>query len=250
MTNPTSNYSWQMPTSTDLVTDLPADFEVFGQAVDTTTKALNPSTTLGDIEYRSSTANTNTRLGIGTTNQVLSVVGGVPAWATISAGGMTLLSTTTLSGASTNITSISQSYKNLFVTVQNVTVSGGSSTVIWFDPNTATNASTVRTYTSTASAITSDTQSASGIYPWGNSAPTAQVGNANNSLSFIINDYASTTARKTFSFVNTYRNNTNTFDVAMFGGGSLQANTAISSIEFFHNQTAFTAGTVKIYGVS
>jgi hypothetical protein len=34
MTNPTSNFGWQMPTSTDLVTDLPADFEVFGQAVD------------------------------------------------------------------------------------------------------------------------------------------------------------------------------------------------------------------------
>ena len=36
MTNPTSNYGWQMPTSTDLVTDLPADFEIFGQAVDNT----------------------------------------------------------------------------------------------------------------------------------------------------------------------------------------------------------------------
>ena len=35
MTNPTSNFGWQMPTSADLVTDLPADFEVFGQAVDT-----------------------------------------------------------------------------------------------------------------------------------------------------------------------------------------------------------------------
>jgi hypothetical protein len=35
MSNPTSNYGWQMPTATDLVTDLPADFEVFGQAVDT-----------------------------------------------------------------------------------------------------------------------------------------------------------------------------------------------------------------------
>jgi hypothetical protein len=81
MTNPTSNYSWQMPTATDLVTDLPADFEVFGQAVDTTTKNLNPSTTLGDVEYRSATANTNTRLGIGTTGQALTVVGGVPAWA-------------------------------------------------------------------------------------------------------------------------------------------------------------------------
>jgi len=35
MTNPTTNYGWVMPSATDLVTDLPADFEVFGQAVDT-----------------------------------------------------------------------------------------------------------------------------------------------------------------------------------------------------------------------
>jgi hypothetical protein len=35
MSNPTSNFGWQMPTPTDLVTSLPADFEVFGQAVDT-----------------------------------------------------------------------------------------------------------------------------------------------------------------------------------------------------------------------
>jgi len=34
MANPTTNYGWQMPTPTDLVTDLPADFDVFGQAVD------------------------------------------------------------------------------------------------------------------------------------------------------------------------------------------------------------------------
>jgi hypothetical protein len=33
MSNPTTPFSWQMPTNTDLVTDLPADFEVFGQAV-------------------------------------------------------------------------------------------------------------------------------------------------------------------------------------------------------------------------
>jgi len=33
MSNPTTPFNWQMPTNTDLVTDLPADFEVFGQAV-------------------------------------------------------------------------------------------------------------------------------------------------------------------------------------------------------------------------
>jgi hypothetical protein len=44
MTNPTSNFGWQMPTSTDLVTDLPADFEVFGQAVDTSMADLKGGT--------------------------------------------------------------------------------------------------------------------------------------------------------------------------------------------------------------
>ena len=82
MTNPTSNYSFQMPTATDLVTDLPADFEVFGQAVDTRLKALQPGTTLGDLAYSSATANTNTRLPIGTNGQVLAVSSGVPTWTT------------------------------------------------------------------------------------------------------------------------------------------------------------------------
>jgi hypothetical protein len=78
----TTNYSWETPDDTDLVKDGAAAIRTLGSSVDTTTKALNPSTTLGDIEYRSATANTNTRLGIGTTGQVLAVVGGVPAWAT------------------------------------------------------------------------------------------------------------------------------------------------------------------------
>ena len=45
MTNPTSNFGWVMPTSTDLVTDLPADFAVFGQAVDTSMAGLKGGTT-------------------------------------------------------------------------------------------------------------------------------------------------------------------------------------------------------------
>jgi len=36
MPNPTTNFGFIMPTPTDLVKDLPADFEVFGNAVDST----------------------------------------------------------------------------------------------------------------------------------------------------------------------------------------------------------------------
>lgn len=45
MANPTSAFGWQMPTNTDLVKDLPADFEVFGQAVDTSLADLKGGTT-------------------------------------------------------------------------------------------------------------------------------------------------------------------------------------------------------------
>lgn len=78
----TTNYGWTTPDDTALVKDGAAAIRTLGSSVDTTTKNLNPSTTLGDIEYRSSTANTNTRLGIGSTGQVLTVAGGVPTWAT------------------------------------------------------------------------------------------------------------------------------------------------------------------------
>jgi hypothetical protein len=102
-----------MPTATDLVTDLPADFEVFGQAVDTRLKALQPGTTLGDLAYSSATANTNTRLALGTAGQVLTVnsgatapewkaAGGTANWSLVNAGGTALTGaqTITVSGIS------------------------------------------------------------------------------------------------------------------------------------------------------
>jgi hypothetical protein len=56
MANPTSNFNWQMPTPTDLVTDLPADFEVFGQAVDSSMADLLGGTT-GQILAKNSNTN-------------------------------------------------------------------------------------------------------------------------------------------------------------------------------------------------
>jgi hypothetical protein len=45
MSNPTTPFNWQMPTNTNLVADLPADFEVFGQAVATSMADLLGGTT-------------------------------------------------------------------------------------------------------------------------------------------------------------------------------------------------------------
>lgn len=55
------------------------------------------------MEYRSATANTNTRLPIGTTGQVLTVAGGVPTWAAANPGDITgVTAGTGISGGGTS----------------------------------------------------------------------------------------------------------------------------------------------------
>jgi hypothetical protein len=110
----TTNYGWTTPADTDLVKDGASAIRTLGSSVDTTVKALNPETTLGDIAYRSSTANTNTRLAIGTSGQVLTVSGGVPAWTSPTAAkviqvvygstGTSATTTSTTTYADTNLT--------------------------------------------------------------------------------------------------------------------------------------------------
>jgi hypothetical protein len=56
MANPTTYFGWVMPTATDLVTDLPADFNVFGQGVDTSLQYLLGGTT-GQVLSKTSATN-------------------------------------------------------------------------------------------------------------------------------------------------------------------------------------------------
>jgi hypothetical protein len=126
----TTNYSWTTPDDTSLVKDGAAAIRSLGTSIDTTTKALNPSTTLGDIEYRSSSANTNTRLGIGSTGQVLTVAGGVPSWATPggAAQSWTLLNsgnTATTSGTAITWSGLS-GYNHIKIMFDNITITGAA----------------------------------------------------------------------------------------------------------------------------
>ena len=103
----TTNYGWTTPDDTDLVKDGAAAIRTLGSSVDTTLEALNPSTTLGDIEYRSATADTNTRLGIGSTGDLLTVAGGVPTWAAPAGAGKVLQVVQATYSTSTSTTSTS-----------------------------------------------------------------------------------------------------------------------------------------------
>ena len=242
----TTNYGWTTPDDTALVKDGASAIRTLGSSVDTTTKALNPSTTLGDIEYRSSTANTNTRLGIGTTGQVLSVSGGVPAWATISAGGMTLLSTTTLSGATTTISSINQTYTNLFISVYGHTNATADGYLLVLPNNLPTSTTSVsQSYnTSGGNALLN----AELLFMPAIAADKMLRTDANNSFGIIINNYASTTYYKSFDltggFVKTVSGNN-----ATRVSGYITTNSAITSLVFQNTGGNLSTGTVLVYGV-
>ena len=241
MTNPTSNYGWQMPTSTDLVTDLPADFEVFGQANDTTIKNLNPETTLGDIAYRSATANVNTRLGIGSTGQVMTVAGGVPTWATpVAGGGITLISTTTMSGATTTISSINQTYVNLFMVIFGVT--GSSTSRIAISPNASgvlTNYQLVRN-DSAANGQVDEQIPASGLFA-------INASGGLNASYVTINNYSSSTSFKPYFSYGFCQDNTPA-NKTFFSGGAFRSTSAITSLDITYTSSSATGGTILLYG--
>ena len=127
----TTNYGWTTPDDTALVKDGAAAIRTLGSSIDTTTKNLNPETTLGDIVYRSSTANVKTRLGIGTAGQVLTVTGGVPTWG--SAAGKILQ--VIFGSTTTQVTSTSATFADTGITATITPTSATSKVLAIFNVN-------------------------------------------------------------------------------------------------------------------
>jgi hypothetical protein len=144
MATTTPNYGWSVPTSTDLVKDGATAIETLGDSADATVKALNPETTLGDIAYRSATANTNTRLAIGSTGQVLTVAGGVPTWAA-SAGGGKILQVVTAT-YSTQTTSTTNTYVDTGLSASITPASTSSRILVLVTQPLNTEKATIETY--------------------------------------------------------------------------------------------------------
>jgi hypothetical protein len=288
----TTNYGWTTPNDTDLVKDGASAIRTLGSSIDTTTKNLNPETTLGDLSFRSSTSNVNTRIPIGSSGQHLTVVAGVPAWSTASdqtplttkgdlftfstldarlpvgtnthvltadsaeatglkwaapasGGGMTLLSTTTLSGATTTI-SVSGSYNTIYGVVTGVT-NATADGVFQLAPNGTASIyeyTGVRAKNGTATTVTgiADTYINLGL----NEYPLRT--NANNVWVFQIDNYASTTSYKMcdWSAGAVYAG---TLPLTVMGSCLIKTNSAISSIVFSNSGGNLSTGTVLLYGV-
>jgi hypothetical protein len=204
---------------------------------------VNGLTTTGDTIY-SSSGTTQARLGIGSTGQVLTVAGGVPSWATpAGGGGMTSIASGSLSGSSTSITSISGSYKNLQLVLQNMkSTSDGTGISMRFNAVSSAQYS----YTdliSVASASTGNTSAEFSAY-----ADNTVTGG----LSIVnIYDYANTLTYKYAQSNNMAINATTTTNLAINIKQIAWANTAaISQIDIIPNAGTLSGGTYILYGVN
>lgn len=255
----TTNYAWETPDDTDLVKDGAAAIRTLGSSIDTTTKALNPGTTAGDLDYyTSSTA--KSRIGIGSSGQVLTVSGGVPAWATPAAGGgFTLLSTTNITAVSTiSITSINQTYKHLFVTMSDFTTNTTADSI---NLNPKSSGGTAINAQCVEMAYNGTNPPSGGGNFYGGQLKIAQDINSStgaganvNGTSFWIYNYAQTFQKSIVGSYGVYGVTSGNYRTAQFGGSTYAANgaLAISTLDFATaSGTAFRAtGAIRIWGVN
>ena len=253
----TTNYGWTTPDDTALVKDGAAAIRTLGSSVDTTTKALNPSTTLGDVEYRSSTANTNTRLGIGTTGQVLTVSGGVPAWATPSAGGMTLISETVASGLSSLTFSSLGSYKQLLLVFDGLFYTGNGVFALRFNNDSGTNYVNQALVISN-NAASNNTSTTAYVSPnWSIFGQSVTSATEHQRLRghITIDNYTSSTKRKFYYGASSWRDAQNSETNSVNYVGSYNSTTAITSLDIVQvsgtpTLSNTTDTTIRLYGVA
>lgn len=185
------------------------------------------------------------RLAVGANDTVLTADSTTATglkWATPSSGALTLLSTTTLSGSSTTISSISQSYTHLFMLIYGINIATSAAKVRFNCNNTTSkhtevmsNGTNVWAYFETGN----DIRLGDGVFA---------VGSTDNTCAVWINNYSSTTYKKPISFAGHNQPNLTTWAPYM-GGGAYIENTAVSSIVFTPAANTFSAGTVLLYGV-
>lgn len=345
MANPTTNFGWVMPTSASLVTNLPADFNTFGQAVDTSMAQLKGGTTgqilsktsatdmaftwitndVGDITAVNTTAplagggtsgaltlsiasattavvgavqlsdststtssvlaatptavksaydlaaaaipkstvttngdliygtgsSTVSRIGVGSTGQVLTVAAGVPAWATPAAAGsgLTFISKTDFTGQNTvNINSVfTSTYTNYYVVMNSVSTTATQGDISFrlraSGTDTSTNYKSQRLYASgTSTGAGVDVLGTDEIWFSSGSA----TGNAPQGTSFVLmspNEAKSTTMQGS---VAVDLNGSNiTMDIV---SGFQSSSTQFDGITFNFSQTS--TGSIFIYGLA
>jgi hypothetical protein len=272
----TTAFGWPTPDDTSLVKDGAAAIRSLGQAIDTSMAELEGGTTgqvlsktsntdmdftwvtpddanaiqnsivdaKGDL-IAASAADTPARLGVGTNGQVLTADSPAStglAWATPSAGGMTLISTTTLTGSSVTLSSIPGTYKNLYVVIKDyLPATNNVALRMRFNGDSTANRH-YQTYSYGAVIFSFDVT---------NIALAGNVDEIIPSELTIVNlyDYANTDTMKIGDNLGVDRETDgSTFRITRTHFAYNQTS-AITSLQFYNTSGNFTSGSILLYGV-
>jgi hypothetical protein len=280
----TTNFNWETPDDTDLVKDGALAIRTLGSAIDTSLVDLKGGTTdqvlaknsNTDMDFKwvadatgipatifdakgdliaASAADTAARLAVGANNTILtadsSTATGLKWAAPAAAGGMTLLSTTSLSGSSVTVSSISQAYKNLVIYVKDMTFSSGEAELrLRLNGDTASNYITVSTY---ADERLSPLFATNGLV--GTLIRISGLQHRFNSANFFaelqIPDYTNSTTAKIVKIANKFNDQDDSSQgVSMGTAAWSKAPEAINEITVLLSASTFSAGSIEIYGVN
>jgi hypothetical protein len=279
----TSNFGWTTPADTDLVKDGAAAIRTLGNGIDTSFLDLKGGTTGQVLSKASNTdldfswvaqddsnaiqnaivdakgdlisataADTPARLAVGANGTVLTAdsteATGLKWVAPASGGGMTLLQTNTLSGASYTTASISQDYKHLLLLLRDANSSGGDIIRYRFNSDTSGNYYYGGVYVAQNTAFDYyNEQSATNVH-------FVYANESGNSLANgTINLYRYTdTDRIFFDFGSTAYSTALTPDLGRqtFTGTGIYDNSAAITTVTIYTDSGTLSGTMYVYGVS
>ena len=250
----TTNYGWTTPDDTALVKDGASAIRTLGTAIDTTTfnnAAAAIAKTIvdakGDI-IAATAADTVSRLAVGANDTVLTADSTAATglkWATVASGGMTLISTTTLTGASVTLSSIPATYNHLYLVIRNYCPATDAIPMLGrFNADaTANRHARATSITSNPSGFTETSFTAWGATQTNVSANCKQITVA------WIPDYINTTTEKLYYSIGWGLDSDDTTRQQNSGLGLYNQTVAISSLSFFPQSGNFTSGTLLLYGV-
>jgi hypothetical protein len=272
----TTNFGWETPDDTDLVKDGALAMRTLGNSIDTsfvdlkggttgqvlskasntdldfTWVAVDPLTILdakGDL-ISATAADTPARLAVGTNGQVLTADSTTSTglkWATAASGGMTLISTTTLSSTSTSIT-VNSGYNTLLLIVSGINQSSNGVTTIKVNNGTTGFYGNARWgKPNTSPRVYGDEGYSNETIPlyFGNEIGSGQTV---NSFAVTIQQPDSTSYYKPVSVYGQYRINGGDYHTGTVGG-AWTSTSAITSLVFVPSAGSFSGGTVLLYGV-